>query len=361
MAEIAKLFFSGARNPGRARIAWSLVVALFVAIIALTSLQAKANTITIVVNGQQVGFDQPPIERSGRIFVPLRGVFERLGASVVYDNGVINATGNGHTVSVRIGSNVAIVDNNQEHIDVAPFLVGSRTLVPLRFVSQALGASVDYNYNTQTVTISLAGAPTATPGNSVSITNMRPAADSAVPAKRPAVSGNFSQPVDPNSVKMTLDGRDVSSTTYVSSNSFLFSPTYDLAATTHTVRVTGKDTNGTPFDRSWSFTSGTSTIQNFVTSLSPPDGATVGGSFTLAGTTLPNSRVHITAVGTADMGGYFRVTTGSYAGDITADSNGRFSQAITINVVSGGDIGVRITSVAPTTNAAMTVTMHYHG
>jgi hypothetical protein len=360
MSEMAKMFWSGARNPGRAKIAWSLVV-VFVAVIAFTAIQAKANTITIVVNGQQVGFDQPPIERSGRVFVPLRGVFERLGASVVYDNGVINATGNGHTVSVRIGSNLAIVDNNQERIDVAPFLVGSRTLVPLRFVSQALGASVDYNYNTQTVTISLAGAPTATPGTSVSLTDMRPAQDSVVPAKRPAVSANFSQSVDPNSVKVTLDGRDVSSTTYVSSNSFLFSPTYDLAATTHTVRVTGKDTNGTPFDRSWSFTSGTSATQNYITSISPSDGTTTGGSFTLNGTTLPNSKVHIVAVGTADMGGYFRVTTGSYTADITADSNGRFSQAVTINVVSGGDIGVRITSVAPNTSAAATVTLHYHG
>lgn len=355
------MFWSGVRNPGRVSFAWSLTIALLLASLALLTTTARGGTITIVVNGQQVGFDQPPIERAGRVFVPLRGVFERLGASVVYDNGVINATGNGHTVSIKIGSNVAIVDNNQERIDVAPFLVGSRTLVPLRFVSQALGASVDYSSNTQTVSISLAGAPAATPANSATINDMRPAPGSVVPAKRPAVSGNFSQTVDPNSVRVTLDGRDVSSTTYVSANSFLFSPTYDLTATTHAVHVTGKDTNGTPFDRSWNFTSGTSAVPNYVTSLSPADGTTVGSSFTIAGTTLPNSRVHITVVGTADMGGYFRVTTGSYAADVTADGNGRFSQAVTINTVSGGDIGVRITSVAPTTNAAMTVTMHYHG
>ncbi|HET9341939.1 MAG TPA: stalk domain-containing protein [Candidatus Eremiobacteraceae bacterium] len=324
---------------------------------------ARAQDITIVVNGQQVGFDQPPIERSGRVFVPLRGVFERLGASVVYDNGVINATGNGSNISLRIGSNVAIVNGSQEMLDVAPFLVGARTLVPLRFVSQALGANVDWNNNTSTVTIAMAGGPqpTSAPNYSVSITNMHPADSSVVSARRPSVSGTFSSPVDPNSVRISLDGRDVSSTTYVSATAFQFSPPYDLAPTTHTVHVTGKDANGNPFDRSWSFTSGTSGVQNYITNVSPTNGATVGGSFTVSGTTQPNSRVHIAAVSTTNMGGYFTVSTGSYNADVMADSYGHFSQAVTINAVSGGDIGVRLTSVEPTANAATTITLQYHG
>src|ERR1700738_2722936 len=87
---------------------------LAITLASTASIPAQAQNVTIVVNGQQVGFDQPPIERSGRVFVPLRGVFERLGATVVYDNGVINATGSGRTISLKIGSNVAIVDGNQE-------------------------------------------------------------------------------------------------------------------------------------------------------------------------------------------------------------------------------------------------------
>jgi len=125
--------------------------------------------------------------------------------------------------------------------------------------------------------------------------------------------------------------------------------------------VTGKDVNGNTFDQSWSFTSGTSGMQNYITNVSPTNGSTVGGSFTLSGTTLPNSRVHIAAIGTANMGGYFTVSTGSYNADVIADSNGHFSQVVTINVVSGGEIGVRLTSVEPTANAATTVTMHYNG
>jgi len=140
-----------------------LIAASVIALAVASVAPAQAQNVTIIVNGQQVAFDQPPIERSGRVFVPLRGVFERLGATVVYDNGVINATGSGHSISLHIGSTVAIVDNNQQTLDVAPFLVGARTLVPLRFISQALGAYVDYNGNTQTVTISMSGGGTTPP------------------------------------------------------------------------------------------------------------------------------------------------------------------------------------------------------
>lgn len=336
---------------------WITGIAAFAGALAIAT-SAAASTVTIIVNGETMNFDQPPIERSGRVFVPLRGVFERLGASVVYDNGTINATGNGRTISLKIGSNTAVVNGDQQLVDVAPFLVGARTMVPLRFVSQALGASVDYNNSNQTVTISMGGVQ---PPTSVSLVGMRPADGSVVPAKRPAVSASFSKPVDPNSVRVTLDGRDVSSTTYVSQDNLLFSPSYDLTAAQHTVRVTGKSSDQVAFDRSWSFTSGTSTVQNYVTALKPTDGTTVGGQFTLSGSTLPNSHVHITALGTADMGGMFRVTTGAYSADVIADGNGVFSQQITLNAVSGGDIGVRITSVAPTTNASATVTLHYHG
>src|SRR6202051_2778371 len=134
----------------------------------------QSNPVRVVVNGQTVYFDQPPIERSGRVFVPLRGVFERLGASVVYDNGLINATGNGRNISLKIGSNLATINGETYSSDVAPFLVGARTLVPLRFIAEALGASVNYDSGSQTVSISSnnvssGGTP---PPSSVELTNL---------------------------------------------------------------------------------------------------------------------------------------------------------------------------------------------
>ena len=113
--------------------------------------------VTVTVNGRGVDFEPPPIERAGRVFVPLRGVFERLGASVVYANGTINATRGTVTVSLQIGSTQATVSGAQQTLDVAPFIVGASTYVPLRFVSQSLGADVQYDAANRIVAIALRG------------------------------------------------------------------------------------------------------------------------------------------------------------------------------------------------------------
>lgn len=336
-------------------------LAATVALVMATSQMVNAANVTIVVNGQQVQFDQPPVEQGGRVFVPLRGVFERLGASVVYSNGVINATGNGRTVQLHIGSRDALVNGASQQLDVAPFLVGPRTMVPLRFVSQALGANVDYDNSSSTVRISMAGGGTQASTTGITLMRQRPSPNYTTAARNPVVSASFSSPVDPNSVHITLDGRDVSSTTDISSNDFLFTPTYNLSARTHTVRVTGTDQNGASFDQSWSFTSGSgsaNTTGNYINGLRPVDGSTVGGNFTLSGRTLPNSAVHIVVQPTSLLGGIFHVSTGTYSTDITADSNGRFSQGVSMQVQSGGSISVRITSVAPNTNESTTVDLN---
>jgi hypothetical protein len=347
------------------------IIFLAAAFVAFSTQAARTAAVRIVVNGSQVQFDQPPIERSGRVFVPLRGVFERLGASVVYDNGLINATGNGRTIQLQIGSTRAIVNGQTQMLDVAPFLVGARTLVPLRFISEALGANVQYDNSSQVVSINSGQAPppaqTAQPTQapaSVNLTNLQPGSGGYVQVARPAVSGRFSEAVDPNSVKLTLDGRDVSSTTYVSRNDFLFTPTYDLSQSTHTVEVKGTSAAGVTFDRTWSFTSGTAqdtgNAVNYLRNLLPADGSAVGSSFTVSGRTLPNSTVHIAATGSALLGGVLRVGLGTYTSDVQADGNGRFSQSVSVQVPSGGNVSVRITSIAPNTNAGATVTLNLH-
>jgi len=126
---------------------------------------AAAQSVAIVVNGAGVTFDQPPVERAGRVFVPLRSVFERLGASVVYANGDINAQGNGRSVHLHIGSTQAVVNGQTLTMDVAPFLIGARTLVPLRFVAQSLGAAVNWNQSNNTVYIQGNGSAYVPPAN----------------------------------------------------------------------------------------------------------------------------------------------------------------------------------------------------
>jgi len=116
--------------------------------------QPASAQVAVEINGNQVNVQPAPILQDGRVFVPLRGVFEQLGASVVYDNGTITATtGSGAAVELQIGSTQATVNGQTETIDVAPFIVGASTYVPLRFISQALGATVDWDGTNQVVEI----------------------------------------------------------------------------------------------------------------------------------------------------------------------------------------------------------------
>ena len=129
-----------------------------VAMFALTTLAANAD-IGVTVNGSAVDISPPAIVEAGRVFVPLRGVFEQLGASVVYSNGAINATGNGRDISLQIGSTQATVNGQQQIIDVAPFIVGESTYVPLRFISEALGDSVSWDDADSIAAIDTGGGP----------------------------------------------------------------------------------------------------------------------------------------------------------------------------------------------------------
>jgi hypothetical protein len=130
----------------------------------LFALPASAQ-VAVTINGGAVDFSPPPIIQAGRVFVPLRGVFEQLGATVVYSNGTINATGNGRNISLQIGSTQATINGQPETIDVAPFIIGASTFVPLRFVSEALGASVNWDNEDRIVSIATVGAAPSYAGN----------------------------------------------------------------------------------------------------------------------------------------------------------------------------------------------------
>jgi hypothetical protein len=149
--------------------AFHLTLALLAGLILTAALPAAAATFHVSVNGQSLALTEPATERGGRVFVPLRSIFESLGAGVAYDNGTINATAGDKTVQVKIGSNQAIVNGQQTYLDAAPYIVGATTMVPLRFVSEALGAEVNYDSNTGAIAIAAAKPPIAN-GSSINAT-----------------------------------------------------------------------------------------------------------------------------------------------------------------------------------------------
>lgn len=220
--------------------------------------------ITILINGQPQQFPQPPIEQAGRVFVPLRGIFEQLGASVVYQNGVINATGRGRTVSLTIGSTQATVNGQPTTLDSPPFIEGGgTTLVPLRFVATALGANVQWNDNTSTVIITGGGG-----GHEYNAPPMRPAGPGYAPPPQQyildrapmgrvmpmtPISGSFAVPVQPGSIRVYLDGVDVTSQVDFRGNTFRYVSRRPLRPGMHSVRVSGMARNGRPINEGWDF------------------------------------------------------------------------------------------------------------
>jgi hypothetical protein len=265
---------------------------------------------------------------------------------------------------LQIGSTTAIVDGQQQLLDVAPFLVGARTLVPLRFVSQALGATVTFDNSTNTVTITrpLAAAPppvavpppqqTAPPiaPQRIGLVHLEPADGATVNERRPQIGATFDRRVDPNTVRITIDGRDVTATAYVSDRGVNFTPGFDLPYGPHDVHVVGR---GAGFvDRRWTFTDAQAPQPNFIDRLAPNDGTAVGTSFAVEGRTRPGSRVHVVAVADAAIG--FRdVTEGQSTGDVVADGNGFFRVPIAVQDRGAGIVDVRVQATAP--NGAVSV------
>ena len=123
---------------------------------------AIVQDINVTVDGDVISFvGQPPVERGGMILVPLRGVFEKLGAAVFYDGATrsIRAVKGATEVTLRLGSTSAFVNGQARTLALPAQTEQGITLVPLRFVSEALGAQVGWRGESRTVVIRTDAAP----------------------------------------------------------------------------------------------------------------------------------------------------------------------------------------------------------
>ena len=93
--------------------------------------------------------------KNGRTMVPLRFVGEAFGAGFTYDPvfKIIDINFGSDKIKMQIGKDVAFVNGKEIKLDVAPYIVNGRTLVPIRFISETFGAEVIWDSTTKTVTI----------------------------------------------------------------------------------------------------------------------------------------------------------------------------------------------------------------
>ena len=141
--------------------------------------------IKVEVNNRLMSFrDVQPQEINGRVFIPLRDVAEALDAQVTWNAATqtVNGMRAGKTFQLPIGSRSAFVGDRTVQLDEPARLSYGRTMVPLRFAAEALGAEVAWHPADQRVAINLAGV---NPGGTTSNGNTDTASDReiTVPAR----------------------------------------------------------------------------------------------------------------------------------------------------------------------------------
>ena len=120
-----------------------------------SGLRQSAEAAMVHLNGQHLQTSVAPIQRNGRILVPMRDIFQALGATVAWNDMTqgITAKRGDTKVGLVISSRSALINGQVVHLDQAPMLYRGSTMVPLRFVSEALGARVDWNDMTEIASI----------------------------------------------------------------------------------------------------------------------------------------------------------------------------------------------------------------
>ncbi len=115
-----------------------------------------AQQITVNVDGQPTTFrDTQPMMIDNSVYVPMRGVFEQMGATVNWDpsQDVVTGERGRHHIVIHPQKRSAMVDNRAVEMGGRARIIGGSLMVPLRFMSESLGAHVDWDDSTQTVNI----------------------------------------------------------------------------------------------------------------------------------------------------------------------------------------------------------------
>ncbi|MDE7054421.1 MAG: thermonuclease family protein [Oscillospiraceae bacterium] len=121
--------------------------------LAILLLATTAGAVDLYVDDSKIEVDVPPVVVDGRTLVPVRAIFEAIGATVEWDGVTNTAIGvrDGITVQIQINNTTAYVNGEARTLDVPAQLINNRTMVPARFISEAMGCDVTWDQATQTV------------------------------------------------------------------------------------------------------------------------------------------------------------------------------------------------------------------
>lgn len=137
------------------------IILMICLLLSCVSVYAQ-DSITVLLDGQALSFDVAPQIINSRTMVPMRAIFTALGANVdwVEEHRLIIASKNTSLITMMIDQPIMHIGNLETEeqsvveLDSPPVIVDSRTLVPVRAISDALGVGIDWDETTRTVILS---------------------------------------------------------------------------------------------------------------------------------------------------------------------------------------------------------------
>ncbi|MBQ3463468.1 MAG: hypothetical protein IJH36_10230 [Clostridia bacterium] len=140
------------------------IITAFLIILCLTAANVYADDITVIMDGEEMSFDQPPVIMNDSTLVPFRAIFERLGMEVEWDSTdkSVIAYNDDTAIGLIVGYDTMFVNDDEVQLIAPPTIINDRTLVPLRAISEAVGAYVGWDGETRTVTINTGGKEAGT-------------------------------------------------------------------------------------------------------------------------------------------------------------------------------------------------------
>ncbi len=131
-----------------------LIAVMMVVTLTATMVSAEQD-ISVKLNGEAIAFDVQPQIINDRTMVPLRAIFEALGATVEWDGDTrtVTSTKGEITIKLTIGENKLYKNDAAVELDVPGQIVDDRTLVPVRAISEAYECEVEWEADTRTVLI----------------------------------------------------------------------------------------------------------------------------------------------------------------------------------------------------------------
>ncbi|MFD2673519.1 copper amine oxidase N-terminal domain-containing protein [Marinicrinis sediminis] len=123
----------------------AIIILLWATATAMTGAAAE-KSLELYVNGNDISEQHQPVIEEARMLFPLRGLAEEAGASIRWEPEKKHIYIDHQTIqiSAQIGSSSVIVNGREQSISIAPQIMDDRTYVPVRFISETLGARVEW-------------------------------------------------------------------------------------------------------------------------------------------------------------------------------------------------------------------------